>query len=162
MEVMRAIFACCALFSLAAFAGDSKHGGDDSCHVTAGPNDVVKRKGDVVIDAGRTIENVIALRGSVTLKKGAKVKSVIAGKGDVVLEAGAEVTETVVAIGGTVKAAKGALVGGSQLSLAEDGLSVKGETGKSVQGDLKIDGKSMSSLLLASVAQKLEGCEVEK
>ena len=159
---MRSIFVCSAFLALAASAGEPKSDSKDSCHITAGPNDLVKKKGNVVIEAGRTIENVIALHGQVTLKKGAKVKSIITVNGDAIIEDGAEVEESVVTIGGQVRVEPGGIVHGSKLALSDRALSVTGDNGKSVKGNLEIDGQSVSQLLLATVTQKLEGCAVEK
>lgn len=152
----------CAVASSSAFAADPPSKNGDSCHITAGPNDIVKRKGDVVIEAGRTVESVIALKGQVTLKKGAKVKSIISVKGDAIIEAGAEVDESVVSIGGKVKVADGGVVRGSKISLVDGQLSLVGDDGKSLSGDLHIDGTSVTQLLLANVLKKLDGCVVEK
>jgi NDP-sugar pyrophosphorylase family protein len=145
-----------------ALAADPPSKKGDECHITAGPNDIVKRKGDVTIEAGRTVESVIALKGRVTLKKGAKVKSIIAVKGDAVIEAGAEVEESVVTLGGKVLVADGGVVHGSKLSLTDGQLSVVGDDGKSMSGDLHIDGTSLSQVLLAGVLKKIDGCVVEK
>ncbi len=131
----------------------------DTCHISVGKGDVMQKRGDIVIESGRTVENVIALQGKVTVKKGAKVKSVLAVKGDVLIEAGAEVTESIVAIGGTAKVDPDAIVHGSQISLT-DGLSVKGDSGKALKGDFSIDGESLSQMVLKQALKKIEGCVI--
>ena len=45
----------------------------DDCKIEAGPHDVVKKTGDVVIEAGQQVEDAIAVEGLVTIKRGAKV-----------------------------------------------------------------------------------------
>lgn len=155
---MRALFliAVVSMVSTPALADESKN---EACHISVGKGDVMQKRGDIVIEGGRAVENVIALQGRVTVKKGAKVKSVLAVKGDVLIEAGAEVTESIVALGGTAKVDPDAIVRGSQISLA-DGLSVKGDSGKAFKGDFSIDGESLSQMVLKQALKKIEGCVI--
>ncbi len=134
----------------------------EECHLTVGPNDVVKRTGDVVVEAGQVVENALALEGSVRVKKGAVVKTAVAVRGDVVVEAGGEVSDTAVSLGGAVTVKKGGTVKGSTLQLQEGGLKVRGDSGKRVVGNLTIDGESLSGKLLAGILGSLEGCRVDK
>ncbi len=132
---------------------------DDTCHINVGKGDVMQKRGDIVIESGRSVENVIALHGTVTVQKGAKVKSISVVKGDAIVEAGAEVTEAVIALGGVAKVSSAAKVHGSQISLA-DGLSVTGDSGKAFKGDFSIDGESLSQLVLKEALKKIEGCVI--
>lgn len=149
------------MLSLAAFATEpsTKAKDKDSCHVTSGPGDVVQKRGDVVIEAGRSVENVIALNGRVTLKKGAKAHSVLAVNGEAIIEKGAEVAESVITIGGPISVDPEATVHGSQIALT-DGLSVKGSDGLAIQGNFSINGESLSQLILKQALKKVEGCVV--
>lgn len=151
-----ALLALAVLCGAPALAKDGKE-----CHLTVGPNDVVKRSGDVVVEAGQVVENAVALDGTVRLRRGAVVKTALAVKGDVVVEDGAEVTETALSLGGAVKVKKGGTVKGSTIQLKEGGLRIKGDSGSKVSGDLVVDGESLSTKLLAGILGSIEGCTLE-
>jgi hypothetical protein len=156
MRALPALLAVAVLCGTPALARDGKE-----CHLTVGPGDVVKRTGDVVVEAGQVVANAVALDGTVRVKKGAVVKSALAVKGDVVVEDGAEVTETALSLGGAVKVKKGGVVKGTTLQLKEGGLRLKSDSGSKVSGDLVVDGESLSTKLLAGILGSLEGCAVE-
>ena len=109
------------VLSIPAFAADD-------CKIEAGPNDVVKKIGDVTIEAGQEVEDAIAVEGLVTIKRGAKVKSAISLHGSVVIEDGATVTKSAVSLGGTVKLGKGATVKNT-VEISDAGLRVRGDDG---------------------------------
>lgn len=159
------LLAVALVTSLPALAKDKEQprraGGGKECHLTVGPDDVLKRTGDVVVEAGQVVENALALSGSVRVKKGAVVKTALAVKGDVVVEDGGEVTETALSLGGVVKVARGGAVRGSTLQLQEGGLKLRGDSGQKLSGDLVVDGESLSAKLLAGILGSLEGCTVE-
>ena len=148
---MRILFVASMLISAAAFA-------KDSCHIDAGPDDVVQKKGDIVIEAGKTVHDVIALRGQVTVKKGAKVHSIISVKGDVVVEAGAEVTDAIIVLKGKTVVDPSATVG-SRVSL-DNGLSISNDSGDGFHGDFNVDGESLSKRIVKEALKKIDGCVV--
>jgi hypothetical protein len=127
----------------------------DKCSVTAGPRDVVAKQGDLVIEAGRAVENVIALKGTITLKKGATAKSVVAVHGDVIVEAGAKVTDSVVTLAGTVKNA--GLIRGSRVELHGQELAITGE-----DGDRIALSASLARSFLTELLTKVDSCLVEE
>jgi len=133
----------------------------ERCHLSVGPHDVVKKSGDVVVEAGQVVENAVALQGTVRVRKGAVVKTAMAVKGDVVVEDGGEVRETALSLGGAVRVKKGGVVKGSTLQLKEGALSLRGDSGGRVSGDLVVDGESLSTKVLAGILGSLEGCAVE-
>jgi NDP-sugar pyrophosphorylase family protein len=138
--------------SLSAAARDP----ETSCTVEAGPNDVVRKKGDVVVEAGQALENVIALDGSVTLHKGAHVKTVIALRGDATIEEGATVDESVITVAGRAHV-KGT-VSGSRIEVRRGSIRLVGEKGDSLSGDLTIDDTTLSKLLVDKVLEKVDAC----
>jgi len=146
----RALLACLASLAVAMPAAARDR---DGCHVTAGPDDVVAKSGDVVIEAGRKVESAMALLGSVTIKRGAVVKTAIAVHGDVVVEKGATVEETVVTIEG--KARVEGTVKGSRISAHGEEVEVVGENGDRVSFSA-----SLARKVLAEVLVKLDGCAV--
>jgi NDP-sugar pyrophosphorylase family protein len=123
----------------------------DSCRVTVGPDDVVAKSGDVVIEAGRKVENAIALKGSVTVKKGATVRSAIAVRGDVVVEKGATVEESVITIEGKAKVE--GTVKGSRISARGDEVEIIGEDGERLSF-----GSALARKILSQVLSKIDGC----
>jgi NDP-sugar pyrophosphorylase family protein len=151
------VFSVCVLSSVTsspALAADP----EDTCKVEAGPRDVVKKRGDVVISPGQDVEQVIALNGNVTIKKGASVKGVMAAHGNVTVEG--EVREGVLVVGGHV-VLKGGVVGGGQVVLDGKQTALKGgEEQKALSGDLVVDGQSLSGLLATRMLEKLDGCHV--
>jgi hypothetical protein len=133
----------------------------EDCAITAGPRDRIAQSGDVVVEAGETVENAMALNGNVIIHKGARVKSAVAVNGNVIIEARAKVTETAATLGGKIKLAPDARIQGSKLELA-NGFKVTGEDGKKVV-DLKlsIDGRSVTDLLLAEMVEQARTCRVQ-
>lgn len=132
---------------------------EDDCKVEAGPNDVVKKSGDLTIEPGQVVEDAIALDGTVTIKPGAKVKSAISFHGSVVVEAGAAVTKTALAIGGTVKAAKTSAVN-NIVEISDKGLRVRGDSGDDLDLNLVINGKSLGQRIADEALVKLKNCKV--
>lgn len=132
---------------------------DDKCEIQVGPNDVFKKSGDLTIEAGQTVEDAFALDGKVIVKKGAKVKSAISFHGDVVVEDGAKVTKTALAIGGAVKAAKGADVN-SSIELSDKGVRIRGEDGGDVDVNLSVNGKSLGERIAEEALAKTKNCRV--
>lgn len=131
----------------------------DECKIEAGPNDVVKKTGDVVIEAGQQVEDVIALEGLVTIKRGAKVKSAISLHGSVVIEDGATVSKSAVSIGGTVKRGKGATVN-STVEISDAGLRVRGDDGDDLDLNIVIGGKSLGQRVADEALVKLKNCRI--
>jgi hypothetical protein len=132
---------------------------EDTCEVKAGPHDVVKQKGDLVIEAGQVVEDAIAVDGRVTVKTGAQVKSAVSLHGDVVVEAGATVTKTAFALGGQVREAKGSHVA-DVLDISDAGVRLRGESGTSFSLNLVIDGKSLGQRLVEEAVAKTKKCQV--
>jgi hypothetical protein len=133
----------------------------DGCTVSVGPADVVKKAGEVVIEAGQVVDNAIALDGAVRVRRGAVVKTAVAVKGDVVVEDGGQVTETALALGGAVKVRPGGRVQGSTVQLKEGGLRLHGKEGHQLSGDLSVDGESLSTKLLVALVGSLRDCTLE-
>lgn len=132
---------------------------NDDCKIEAGPNDVVKKTGDLIIEAGQQVEDAIALDGTLTIKSGATVKSAISFHGSVIIEAGAKVSKTALAIGGTVKAARSAVVN-STVELSGKGLKVRGEDGDDIDLNIVIGGKSLGQRIADEALVKLKNCRV--
>ncbi|MDP1826987.1 MAG: hypothetical protein Q8L48_27180 [Archangium sp.] len=149
---MRTLAALLILSSLPVLA-------EEECRVEAGPNDVVKKTGNVVIEAGQTAEDAVALDGTVTVKKGATVKNAVSFHGGVVVEDGAKVTKTALAIGGTVKVAKSATVN-STVEVSDKGLRVRGEDGKDVDVNIVIGGKSLGQRIADEAMAKMKNCRI--
>lgn len=131
----------------------------DECHVEAGPNDVVKKTGDVVITEGQVVEDAIALDGKVIVKKGATVKNAVSFHGDVQIEDGATVTKSALTIGGSVKVAKGATVK-STIEISDRGLRLRGEDGKDVDVNLSFNGKSLGQTIADEALAKMKNCRI--
>lgn len=131
----------------------------DDCKIEAGPNDVVKKSGDLTIEPGQVVEDAIALDGTITIKPGAKVKSAISFHGSVIIEAGAAVTKTALAIGGTVKASKIAAVN-NVVEISDKGLRVRGDSGDDLDLNLVINGKSLGQRIADEALVKLKNCKV--
>lgn len=131
----------------------------DECKIEAGPNDVVKKSGDLTIEAGQEVEDVVALDGLVTIKRGAKVKSAVSLHGSVVIEPGATVTKSALSIGGTVKVAKGATVN-STVEISDAGLRVRGDDGNDLDLNIVIGGKSLGQRVADEALAKMKNCRV--
>lgn len=149
------LFAAMLTLSSAAFA-------EDGCTITAGPHDVVSKRGDVVIEAGQVVEDAIAVDGKVTIKKGATVKSAVSMNGAVVVEDGATVTDAVVAIGGVAVVGKKASVQNVIELSAEHGLRLRGSEGDGFSFNFTIDGKSLGQRIVEEATSKVKGCKVNK
>ena len=149
---MRSLLAALVLFAAPVLA-------DDTCKVEAGPNDVVKKTGDVVIEPGQVVEDAVTLDGKVTIKKGATVKNAISFHGDVVVEDGATVTKTALTLGGNVQLAKGASVK-STVEISDKGLKLRGEDGKDVDVNITIGGKSLGQRIADEALAKMKNCHI--
>jgi hypothetical protein len=142
------------LFASASYA-------EEQCKVEAGPLDIVKRHGDVVVEPGQQVEDAIALDGQVIVKKGASVKSAVSLNGDVVVEAGAQVRKAALALGGVVKAAKGSEVH-SRIDISDAGLRLRGEEGDEVSLNFSFGGKSLGQRIVDEATQKVKGCKITR
>jgi hypothetical protein len=147
---MRFLALAVAVAATTALAGDAP----DDCSVTPGPNDVVKKRGDIVIAAGRTVED-----GSVTLKAGASVKTAIALRGDVVVEAGATVRDNAIAVRGTVKRDPGSRVKGV-IELTSAGVRIVGEDGEVMEFHASVNGTSLGKVIATAALAKVKTCRV--
>ena len=132
---------------------------EDECKISEGPNDIVKKTGDIVVQAGQYVEDAIALDGTITIKKGAMVKSAIAFHGNVVVEDGAKVSMSALSIGGTVKAANGSRVK-NQIEISEKGLRIRGTDGEDLDLNLVIGGKSMGQRIADEALAKMKNCKI--
>jgi NDP-sugar pyrophosphorylase family protein len=132
---------------------------DEECRIDAGPNDVVKKTGDVIIEAGQNVEDAIALDGKVIIKNGAKVKSAVSFHGSVIVEDGAKVTKTALAVGGIVTVAKGATVKNT-LELSERGLKLRGDDGDDIDVNINIGGKSLGQRIADEALAKMKNCKI--
>jgi hypothetical protein len=151
-----------SLLALALLIGSTPALAEDTCTVEAGPNDVVKKTGDIVVTAGQLVEDAIALDGNVFIEKGATVKNAVAFHGDVQVEEGATVTATALSMGGKVRVAKGATVKGS-MEISKRGVRLRGEDGGEVKLDFAINGKSLAQTIADEATSKMKGCRlVEK
>jgi NDP-sugar pyrophosphorylase family protein len=151
--VMRSFLAAALLLaSVPAFA-------EDTCTIDAGPKDVVKKKGDIVIEAGQSVEDVITLDGNVTLKAGSTVKSAVSLHGNVIIEIGAKVEKSALAIGGRVQVEKGAKVK-NVIEISDKGLKVRGDDGDDVDVNINIGGKSLGQMIADEALAKTKNCKV--
>ncbi|MDP2275358.1 MAG: hypothetical protein Q8N23_29500 [Archangium sp.] len=132
---------------------------EDECKIDVGPNDVVKKTGDIVIEAGQYVEDAIALDGTITIKQGAMVKSAIAFHGNVVIEDGAKVSKSALSIGGTVSAAKGSRVK-NLIEISEKGLRIRGTDGEDLDLNLVIGGKSIGQRIADEALSKMKNCKI--
>ncbi|MFZ5441559.1 MAG: hypothetical protein ACOZQL_16245 [Myxococcota bacterium] len=140
-------------FAVPAFAAEE-------CTIEAGPNDVVKKSGDVVIEAGQVVEDAIAVDGAVIIKKGARVKSAVSLHGSVTIEGGARVEKTALAIGGRVTVAPDARVEGV-VEINDRGLRVRGSDGDDVDLSLSWGGKSLGQRIADEALTKVRNCKVK-
>ncbi len=132
----------------------------EDCVLNAGPHDRVARGKTVVVEAGESLEQVMALDGDVVLRRGARVKSAVAVNGNLILEEGAKVTGTAAAFGGQIRVAPGAKISGSRLQLGK-GLQLRGENGQDIGLALSIGGENLSTLLVSKLVEKARRCRIE-
>jgi hypothetical protein len=132
---------------------------ESDCNIELGPNDLFSRSGNLVVEAGKRVDAVIALDGDVLIKKGARVKNIIAVKGSVRIESGATVTDDVLALAGKISIAPDAKVKGSQLSL-DRSLKMKDADGDSANIDIDLNGKSLAAMFAGPLVEKLRDCRV--
>ena len=147
-----ALFAILVLSAVPALA-------KDDCVIDSGPNDIVKKSGDIVIEAGQVVEDVITLNGTVTIKSGATVKSAISMHGNVIIEDGGTVKKSALSVGGTVKRSKGSSVNGT-IEISDKGLKVRGEDGDDVDLNIVIGGKSLGQRIADEALAKLKNCRI--
>src|SRR5690242_9367053 len=115
-----ALLLACTLAPLPAAAGEGNAARVKPhvhCNVDAGPNDLVARGKDLVVEKGKAIDTAVALEGNVVVKAGAEVRQVMALGGSIVLERGAVVRESAIAVGGDVRAGDGARIGKDAFAL---------------------------------------------
>jgi len=85
--------------------------------------DVVAIRGNVVLRPGAEARDVVAVIGKVSLEPGARARQAVAILGDVTLAPGAEIERDTVAVGGNVRSDPGAEIGGEQTSVGLPALS---------------------------------------
>lgn len=153
-----------AAFAAGDAGGDavqSPDGFDVRCDLQADPDDVVRERGTVVIDAGRVVKDVIALRGDVVIRRGAKVRSAVALHGSVIVEDGATVADSLLSLGGDLRVAPAARVGGSRISLGRS-LRIVGADGGELKLDLEINGESLGRIIVAKVLEETRACRIKE
>lgn len=132
----------------------------EPCVVTAGPRDRIGRGKTVLVEAGESLETVMALDGDVILRPGARVQSAVAVNGNLILESGAKVTETAAAFGGEIRVAADAKISGSRVQLS-DRFHLRGESGKDIGVAISIAGEDLSSLLVSKLVGYARTCRIE-
>lgn len=132
---------------------------EEECKVEAGPNDVVKKSGDIVIQPGQVVEDAITLDGTVIIKGGAKVKSAVSFHGNVIVEDGAKVEKSALAVGGAVTVVKGAKVNNA-IEISDKGLKVRGDDGDDVDLNIVIGGKSLGQRIADEALAKMKNCKI--
>ncbi|HUL60734.1 MAG TPA: STN domain-containing protein [Anaeromyxobacteraceae bacterium] len=85
--------------------------------------DVVAIRGNIVLRPGAEARDLVAVVGKVTLESGARTRQAVAILGDVVVGPGAEIERDAVAVGGSVRPDPGAEIGGEQTSVGVPQLS---------------------------------------
>lgn len=84
--------------------------------------DLVRVGGDVIVPAGKVVDNARAIGGDVAIEKGARVReTAIAIGGDVILAEKARVDGDAYAVGGDIIQADGASIGGASRVFTEQG-----------------------------------------
>jgi hypothetical protein len=132
---------------------------NDDCVIDVQPGDVVARGQDVVVEAGKRVNDAVAVDGNVIVRKGAHVKSAVAVNGSVTIESGAKVTGSVISFGGKVTVASDAKVEGSRLVLG-DGIKLKSEEGKDVSFNFSIDGEELGQMIVGKIAGAARKCRI--
>jgi NDP-sugar pyrophosphorylase family protein len=155
MGRMVLLFAAIALCPTLAHAWDL----DGDCVIDVMPGDVVARGKDVVVEAGKRVNDAVAVDGNVIVRRGAHVKSAVAVNGSVTIESGAKVTGSVISFGGKVTVAPDAKVEGSRLVLG-DGIKVKSEDGKDVSLNFSIAGEELGQLIAGKVSEAARNCRI--
>lgn len=153
MRRLSPLFAFLALCPVAAHASD----GTDECTIEVQAGDVVARGKDVVVEAGKRVNDAVAIDGNVVVRRGAHVKSAVAVNGSVTIEAGAKVTGSAISFGGKVTVAPDAKVDGSRLVLG-DGIKIRGENGTDLSLNLSVAGESLGQLLAGKFAGAARKC----
>jgi NDP-sugar pyrophosphorylase family protein len=149
------VFAAVALSPALAHAWDTL--GD--CVIDVKPGDVVARGKDVVVEAGKRVNDAVAVDGNVIIRRGAHAKSAVAVNGNVTIESGAKVTGSVISFGGKVTVAPDAKVEGSRLVLG-DGIKVRSEDGKDVSLNFSIDGEELGQLIASKISGAARNCRI--
>ena len=155
MRRLPLLFAVVALCPTLAQAWDLN--GD--CIIEVKPGDMVARGKDVVVEAGKRVNDAVAMDGNVIVRKGAHVKSAVAVNGSVTIESGAKVTGSVISFGGKVTVAPDAKVEGSRLVLG-DGIKVKSEDGKDVSLNFSIGGEELGQLIAGKISGAARNCRI--
>jgi NDP-sugar pyrophosphorylase family protein len=155
MRRMALAFAVVALSPTLVYAWDMK--GD--CVIDVKEGDVVARGKDVVVEAGKRVNDAVAVDGNVIVRRGAHVKSAVAVNGSVTIESGAKVTGSVISFGGKVTVAPDAKVEGSRLVLG-DGIKVKSEDGKDVSLNFSIGGEELGALIASKITGAARDCRI--
>lgn len=149
------VFAAVALSPTLAHAWDAV--GD--CVIDVQPGDVVAKGKDVVVEAGKHVNDAVAVDGNVIIRKGAHAKSAVAVNGSVTVESGAKVTGSVISFGGKVTVAPDAKVEGSRVVMG-DGIRVKSEEGKNVSLNFSIDGEELGQLIAGKISGAARNCRI--
>lgn len=129
------------------------------CVIDVKPGDVVLRGKDVVVEAGKRVNDAVAVDGNVIVRKGAHVKNAVAVNGSVTIESGAKVTGSVISFGGKVTVAPDAKVEGSRVVLG-DGIKVKSEDGKDVSLNFSIGGEELGQLIAGKISGAARNCRI--
>jgi NDP-sugar pyrophosphorylase family protein len=129
------------------------------CVIDVKPGDIVARGKDVVVEAGKRVNDAVAVDGNVIIRKGAHAKSAVAVNGSVTIEAGAKVTGSVISFGGKVTVSPDAKVEGSRLVLG-DGIKLKSEKGKDVSLNFSIDGEELGQLIAGKISGAARNCRI--
>jgi NDP-sugar pyrophosphorylase family protein len=132
-------------------------GGDGECVIDVKPGDMVAKGKDVVVEAGKRVNDAVAVDGNVIIRKGAHAKSAVAVNGSVTVESGAKVTGSVISFGGKVTVAPDAKVEGSRLVMG-DGIKLKSEEGKDVSLNFSIDGEELGQLIAGKISGVARNC----
>ena len=149
------------LFALLALCPTPAHASDktNDCVIEIQPGDVVARGKDVVVEAGKHVNDAVAIDGNVFVRRGAHVKSAVAVNGSVTIESGAKVTGSAISFGGKVTVAPDAKVDGSRLVLG-DGIKLRGENGTDLSLNFSIGGENLGQLLAGKFAGAARNCRI--
>ena len=128
--------------------------------LNAGPHDRVARGKTVVVEAGESLEQVMALDGDVVLRRGARVKSAVAVNGNLILEDGAKVTGTAAAFGGQIGVAPGAQ-DLREPPAARQGTPAEGRERQGHRPGALHRGRDLSTLLVSKLVEKARRCRIE-
>jgi hypothetical protein len=121
--------------------------------------DLLQIGGDVIVPAGKTIDNATAIGGDVTIGNGARVtRTAIAVGGDVILENNARVDGDAYSIGGSIVRGNGATIAGSSRAFSEQGRwDIAGSRQRGRNGFLEFYLSNLASHLLIVLLSGIVG-----